>query len=245
MTESVIKFVTHPYPVEIMQARRDHANITGQPLVERPWWFQDGEYQYHDLYACIGWPTEASEKGIGRPGYAAIVGVTRPPSLDKYEHYDPQDAKFRLLAETESTDVPTLLYECVKMRERFGFGIQPQLLTVWFGDPDRFYTTVALFNERLIRDARGDARVAILIAPTDDLYTPKIFDNYMRSLQSSLWAERKRLYLGVHTLLKNRMKQFTRDEPSVMAMGGLVHSLLGRVMWMDQVGSNVFSVEEA
>lgn len=247
MTKSIIKHITHPYALETMQARRDQAHITGQPLVERPWWYEDMETGrlYHDLFACLGWPSEVSDRDTGLPGYAAIVGVLRPMDLDKDTHYNPQDAKFLLLTEAQDKDVPTLLEKCVDMREKYGFGIQPQLLTVWFGDPDRFYQTLALANERLT--ANGGNRRAILVSPPDDFGTPMIFDNYVRSLQSCLIKGKVRFFFREKTQsLRVRLKEFRRDDPAVLAAGGLVHSLLGRCMWMDQVqGSTVFTVEEA
>jgi len=246
----VIKHIAHPYPVELYQARLDHAHVTGQPLVEKPFWYEDVSdddfyrgYLYYDLYACIGWPSEVSDKDSGLPGYAAIVGVVRPGELGEDEYYDPRDAKFLLLAEVQSLDVPVLLDQCVKLREKYGFGIQPTLLTTWFGDPERFLTTLALYNERLIRE--GGERNAILVTPPDDFYTPSIFDNYVRSIRACLAPGKIRLYFGKCDILKNRLREFVRDDPAVLAAGGLIHSLLSRCMWMDQVESAAFSVEEA
>lgn len=238
MTDCVIKHISHPYAPELYQARLDHAIVTGQQLIERPWWYEDSDlgYQYHDLFACIGWPTEVTEQRPELPGYAAIVAVIRPKNLDAETHYEPKDARFILLAEVEEEDVPTLLDKCLEMRQRYGYGIQPDLLKVWYGDPDRFLTTLAVYNERL-----GDKK-AILIAPPEDFYVPKIFDNYVRSLRASIKA--KRFYFGGHDTIKNRILSFTRDDPAVLAVGGLVHTLLGAVMWMDQRRDNAFVVEE-
>jgi hypothetical protein len=237
----MIEHIAHPYAPELYQARLDHAKLTRQPLIERPYWYRDTDlkFHYHDIYACIGWPTEAHEKQIARPGYAAIVGIVRPAQLDSDTHYDAKDAKFLMLAETENDDVPALLDECLKMRERYGYGIQPDLLKVWYGDPDRFLTTVALYNERL------GLTKEILISPPEDFYTPKIFDNYVRSLRTAIKS--KRLYLGHCTIISNRVWEFTRDDPAVLAMGGLVHTLLGACMWMDQSRDNawVFDREAA
>jgi hypothetical protein len=241
---SIISHITHPYPAEILQARRDHAHITGQSFIERPFWYKNSEtgHAYHDLYACIGWPSEVSDKDTGMPGYTAIVGIVRPN--EELKHYNPVDANFLLLTETQSDDVPTLLGRCVEMRERYGFGIQPDLLTVWFGDPERFVTTLALRNECLVR--QGDNRNAILVAPPDDFYVPMIFDNYVRSLRSCLMPGKERFYFGRNEILKNRISEFRRNDPAVLAVGGLIHSLLNRCMWMSQMeGSTVFSVEEA
>ena len=245
----VIKFISHPYAPELWQARKDHAHITKQPLVERPFWYEDIRdddfyrgYLYHDLYACIGWPSEVKENDIGMPGYAAIVGVVKPKELGKDDHCDTQDAKFLLLDEVQSPHVPLLLDECVKMRERYGFGIQPNLLTVWLGDPERFMTTLALYNERLTR-GKGDHN-AILITPPDDFYSPSIFDNYVRSIRTCLVPGKIRFYFGKCDILKERLRNFHRDDPAVLAAGGLIHTMLSRCMWMDNVKSNVFKVEE-
>ena len=238
----VIKHIAHPYPDALLMARRDQAIITGQELIERPWWYEDTEngYLYHDLYACIGWPSEVSDRDVGLPGYAAVVGVIRPGDLEKGRHYNPANARFLLLCEAEDADVPSLLQKCLEMRQKYGFGIQPNLLTVWLGDPDRFVTTLALLNERL-----GDNN-AILVSPPDDFYTPKIFDQYVRSFQSCVLEGRQRFWYGGNALLKSRVDEFRRDDPAVMAVGGLVHSLLNRCMWMDQrEDSTIFNVEEA
>ena len=243
--KSIIKHITHPYPDALLQARIDHAHITGTELVERPWWYEDIESGklYHDIFGCIGWPSEVSDKDTGLPGYIGIVGIVRPLELAIETHYNPQDAVFRLMAEGESDDVPTLLDMVLEMRQLYGFGVQPNLLTGWFGDPERFITTLALKNERLI--VHGEDK-AILIAPPDDFYTPNIFDNYVRSIRSCMIPGKIRFYFGTgHEIFKNRLREFKRDDPAVLSMGGLIHSLLNRVMWMDRVkGSTIFNVEE-
>ena len=245
MTKSVIKHVSHPYAPELWQARMDQAHITNQPMVERPWWYEDTSGNtWHDLYACIGWPSEVSDKDTGMPGYAAIVGIERPKQLDMETHYNPVDARFFMLAETQSKDVPTLIDQCVAMREVFGFGSQPSLLQVWFGDPDRFLTTLALKNEWLIK--QGGDNNALLVTPPDDYYTPMIFDNYVRSLQSCLIKDKERLFLRSCEIIRSRINEFFRDDPAILAIGGLIHSSLSRCMWMSQTeqGAGCFTVEE-
>jgi len=244
--KSVIRHISPPYPAALFMARRDHAIVTSQDMVERPFWFEDTTtgFMFHDLYACVGWPSEVADKDIGMPGYAAIVGVIRPPDLKKDAHYDPTHAKFLLLREAEDSDVPGLIEKCLELREKYGFGCQPDLLTIFLGDPERFTTTLALRNEMLIRD--GGDRNALLIAPPDDFYVPKIFDIYIRSLRSCLVEGRQRFFFGKNDILKNRIREFRRDDPSVLAAGGLVHSLLNRCMWMSQANqSTIFNVEDA
>jgi len=238
-----IELITHPYAVDLLQARTDYAKLTNTELVERPYWFKNIEtgQLFYSIYACLGWPTEVTDSTNGLPGYIAIVGVVRqndsitnPPN--------PLNANFQLLDEAESKDVPTLLRECVRLREEYGFGVHKNLLRVWLGDPDRFFTPLALCNEALISE--GGERAAILISPPDDLYTLKIFDNYVRALRSTLLKDSQRFFFGHNYILQNRLREFKKDDPCVFAVGGLVFSLLNRVRWMDARGENAFTVED-
>jgi len=229
--------ITQEYAPELMQARIDESIVTGQPLVERPFWYENvntGQCLY-DLYGCVGWPTEVTEKDDGRPGYVAIVGIIKGKRK-------PQDAAFHLCAEAESKDIPTLLQHILDLRKEWGFGLHPGYLQTFFGDPDRYITTIALLNERLMQD--GGDKQAILISPPDDFYSPKAFDHYVRSMHSVVVPGRIRFGFGGNEVLKNRLREFKRDDPAVMAVGGLIHSLLSRTMWMDQSRSSVFSIQE-
>jgi hypothetical protein len=89
----------------------------------------------------------------------------------------------------------------------------------------------------------GGSEQAILIIPPDDFYSPKAFDHYVRSLHSVIVPGSVRFYFGGNDILKNKLREFKRDNPAVMAVGGLVHSLLSRTMWMDQSRSNAFTVD--
>jgi len=240
--KSIIKLVTHKHAWELYQARRDEAICTGQPMYENPYWFENTEtgQLYHNLYGCIGYPTEVSDKDEGQPGYVAIVGVVRPSK--SLEHYNPLDANFQLLAEAQSKDVGTLISSVVELREKYGFGVQPELLKVFYGDPDRFLTTLALINERLISE--GGDNNAVLITPPVDMYSPAVFDNYVRSLKSCLLPGKVRFYFGHCEILKNTLREFRKDSPAVFAVGGMVHSLLTVCTWMNEVDSNIFTVAE-
>ena len=240
---SKIELIIHPYAVDLLQARTDYAILTGTEMVERPHWYQHKEtgQLFYDLYATIGWPSEVTDSTDGQPGYIAVVGVVRPNDSTTNPP-DPLNANFQLLAEAESKDVPTLLRECCRLRKEYGFGVQKNLLRGWLGDPDRFFTPLALCNERLIEE--GGERAAILISPPDDLYTQKIFDNYVRALRSTLLEESKRFYFGYNDVLQNRLREFRKDDPCVFAVGGLVYTLLCRCRWMDAQGENAFTVED-
>jgi hypothetical protein len=238
--ESQIERITQPYPADLLRSRTDYAKVTGIDLVERPYWFENTEtgQLYYDLYPCLGWPSEVTDSSDGLPGYAAIVGVVRP-STDL--NSNPINANFQLLDEVESKDVPLLLRECTRLRARYGFSIHRSLLRIWTGDPERFFTPLALCNEKLIE--QGGDRAAILVVPPDDLYTQKIFDSYVRALRSTLLPETRRFYFGHNDILQNRLREFNRDDPCVFAVGGLVYTLLCRCRWMDSRGETAFNVE--
>ena len=243
--KSVIEHITHPYPAELMMARQDQANITGQELVERPWWYHDSEtgFNYHDLFGCIGWPSEVSDKDLGMPGYAAVFAVKRPENIKKDVHYDPRDARFLLLCEAQSFHAPQLIDKCLIMREKYGFGLVPGLMSTFLGDPERFITVMALKNERLMEKGEQNA---FLISPPDDFYIPKIWDQYVRAIRFSIAKGSQRLGFLKNNILRNRIQEFRLNDPAVLAGGGLVYSLLNRCMWMGQAdGSTIFSVEEA
>ncbi|MBE9570741.1 MAG: hypothetical protein IMF11_08940 [Proteobacteria bacterium] len=237
-----IRLVIHPHSVDLLRARTDYATITGVEMVERPYWYENTKtgQLYYDLYACIGWPGEVTDSTDGLPGYAAIVGVVRP--TDSLDIPNPLNANFQLLAEVESKDVSILLKKCVKLREDYGFGIHKNLLRVWLGDPDRFFTPLALCNEGLVEE--GGDRAAIMVSPPDDFYAQKIFDSYVRALRSTLLEETMRFYFGYNDILQNRLREFKRDDPTVFAVGGLVYSLLCRCRWMDVQGETAFNVED-
>lgn len=231
--------VTPPFAWELQQARIDQSVLTGQPTVQRPFWYEDDRGRmFYDLYACVGWPTEVSDKDEGMPGYIAIMGVVK----SKDERFPAQDAPFLLMDETESRDVPSLLRAFLAMRAEYGYGCNPGFLQTLFGDAERFITTMALFNERL--QQQGGVEATILVSPPDDFYDTKVFDTYMRSLRSCLVEGHVRLYFGGCEILKSRLREFRAKDPAVMAAGGLVHSLLNRCTWMDETREHAFTIEE-
>ena len=234
-----IQKLSHPESLAVTRAWEDNAIVTGRRYMIRPYWYQHLEtgQLYHDLYGCIGWPSEVSDKDDGMPGYIAVVGVVKTRSETK----DPKDAAFQLLAEFEHKDVPTLLEQILVLRKEYGFGLTPELLHSWLGDPDRFVTILALLNETLTIN-RGSTD-AILVSPPDDFYIPKAFDHYVRSFRSVIMPDRVRFYFGKHDILKNRLKEFRQNDPAVYSVGGLIHTLLSGCTWMAQVKENAFMIK--
>jgi len=234
----IVKIV-HPEAFGIRQSWVDEAHITGMTYVEKPFWYMDKETRqnFYDIFGCIGWPTEFSDKSEGAAGYIGVVGVVK--SSDPIAQV--KDAKFKLLYEMESHDVPTLIEGMLEMREEYGFKVHPGLMQSFFGDPERFVTVLALKNERLEEQKKG---TAILISPPDDFYVEKVFDHYVRSLRSVLVKDKVRFYFGKNDILKTRIGEFKQGDPAIYAIGGLVHSLLSQCMWMDFTRENMFIVED-
>ena len=235
---SKILLTAHPESMAVAQAWQDEAIVTGERYVERPHWYENVEtgQTYYEVFGCLGWPSEVSDKDEGLPGYAGVVGIVRPKSGVRAA----KDAVFQLLAEIEDRDVPTLLDGVLQLRSDYGFGIYPGLMQTFWGDPDRFITILALLNERL---TVGGMKNAILVSPPGDFYEPKAFDHYVRSMRSVLMPDKVRFYFGKNDILKTRLKEFRQNDPAVFAMGGLVHSLLLQSMWMDFTRENSFNVE--
>lgn len=235
-----IEKITNPFAWELSMARRDQAIVTGQPLIERPFWYKNTETGqcFWDIMGCIGWPNIITDKSqTKKPGYIAVIGIIKNAD-------SPEIAPFQLLAEAESQNIQTLFKEMVKMRNDYGFGLHPNLLQAWFGntDDERFNTELALYNEGLMKN--GGEKQAILIVPPDDIYDSNVFDIYIRAISQSLDKDSQRLYYGGNNILKNRQSEFLDKDPVIMAVGGLVHSLLSRCEWLDQTRSNAFNIEE-
>ena len=234
----MIELVHEPYAVETMQARKDFAKITNTPLVERPYWFKNTETgkEYHGLYGAIGWPQRVEENGEGKHGYACVVGVRK-------DGHEAEEATFEVLDEAEDISVDNLIFKCVSLRDKWGFGVHPSLFEYFTGDHLLFELVVAHYNTRLV-EARRSEREAFVISQPDDFEVKNAFDIYFRRLQSVLKAGIKRLYLQENEIIKNRIVAFRRDDPAITAIGGMVHTLLIRKMWMDQTTPSVWQTPE-
>jgi len=233
----IIKLITHPEPWQTYRARQDEAAVTGQPFIEKPWWYKNTEtgQLYYDIYACIGWPTPVTDQGLGLCGYAAIIGIVRPSETQ--EHISPAEANFQLIEEKESLDVNSLIDQCLVLKEKYDYKGS------FTGDTEKFITTLALKNEILLRKDSAK-KSAIIISPPVDFYDNNNFEIYIRALRSCIQAEKPRFYFGNNPILKTKVQEFTVNDPAVMAVGGMVHTLLNNVLWMDNAANNVFTLDD-
>lgn len=233
----MIKKIAHPYAFELRQARIDEAIVTGRPLIERPYYYEDTDTgkQYYELFGCLGWPYEDEDNKKGLPGYVAIIGVVKSERA-------PEKAWFRLMGEAESEYLIVLFQEIQRLRDQFGFGEHPELLKTFYGDPDKNITDLISYNEEL--RSNGVETREILLAPPLDMYDTEAFDNYKRSLETAIINKPERFAFGGNTILKNKHHEYRRNNPAIYAIGGLIHTLLHTTPWMDQQQENMFVVEE-
>lgn len=236
---NVIKIISHPKNYELQQTRADFAKITGQPMIERPYYFEHMEtgQQYYGLYGCVGWPTRDTEKQKGQPGYVAVVGVVKSDRPI-------QKAWFRLMGEGESEHIPVLLDCILKLREQFGYKVHPELLRVFIGDSDKEgnNTNIALLNEELLK--KHGQGGTIMILPPNDFGTPDTFDTYKRSFDWAITCSPSRFAPGSNSILRVKHQEYHKDNPAILAIGGLIHWLLTTVPWMDQARENSFILED-
>ena len=237
-----IKKVVHENAYGLYQARLDQAFITNQTYIEKPFWYENLEtgQLYYDIYGCIGYPTEVSQKETDRPGYVCIVGIIKSQDETK----NPKNAPFRLLAEAESFDVPSLIDHIIRLRNEWGFGLHPELLHTFIGDPERYIDILALRNEKLI--AEGGEKNSILLSPPLDFSSSNYFDEAYRSLYSVLEKDHVRLYFGKNNILRHRVMEFKVGEPAVIAVGGLMQWLIFGTPWLQSSKENsMFLVDES
>jgi hypothetical protein len=250
VSRSNIELVTDEYPLETLQARIDQSIVTGKPMIEKPYHFRNiatGQ-AYYGIYGCVGWPSPQASEQAGkdsRPGYLGVIGVVKLKS----DTIKVEDTVFQLLDEAQEQDVLCLMRRWLEMRARWGHLVIPEMLSSLYGNPDRFVMTMAMLNDRL-----GE-RDSVSIAAPYDFYDTLMFDTYLRSLRSvftpqamyaplssSREALMPRFFHGGHEVLKTRLREFGQDDPVIVAVGGLVHSLLIQTMWMEQRSENAFVI---
>lgn len=239
MGSVLIKLIQEKHLIETMTARKDFAKVTNQPVIENPYWFLNTETgrEYYGIYSGLGWPQKFNERGDGRPGYSVIVGIIKEDGIK------PENANLEVLDECEEESVDNLIKNSIRLRKKWGYGTHPSLFEYFIGDHMAFESVVAYHNVQLI-EKTGSDRNAFILTPPDDLDTQNSFDIYYRRLQSVMSKEGKRLFIRSNEIIKNRILSFMQDDPAIIALGGLVHTILLRTPWMDQSGSSVWQMQE-
>jgi hypothetical protein len=170
------------------------------------------------LAGGIGWPWK------DLPGFVVVVAVGKMPG-------EGIDAPlFTCLDELEDDRIEGLLEGCLRLRDRYGFRPGGNLFLNWYGDSERFSTPVNQFNLKILEEKVHG------IYPTDplDFQQPNHFDLYRRRIKSL--AESKSLIVRKCTALRNRLQGLPKDQdsedfPAIIALGGVVYSLMVSAPW--------------
>ena len=206
--------------------------ITGEQRIPKPVYYRHkktcAEYCY--LAGGIGWPRDPKEK----PGFAVVVAV---------DESNEDQPSMRVLEETEAPTVEGLLRECVSLQKKYGYNECPDLFRFWYGDPTRSDTFVNLFN---YREDAGEDPDSVYLAQPYDFDRPNAFERYTNQIWNSLTVDptsgEKRLYLGDCVKLRNYIqntpadasaKGNVKDYPAIVALGGVVHSLMMLMPWLE------------
>ena len=96
-------------------------------------------------------------------------------------------------------------------------------------------------NARIVPKGRDNQ--AFIISPPNDFEHPQAFDLFIDQMRSVVSGSNKRLYFGQGNIIKKRLGAFHRDDPVMTAVGGLVHTLLMRMPWMEQTSPSVFAID--
>ena len=207
-------------------------SITGEQFIAKPVYYRHKETgaEYCYVVGGIGWPRDTSEN----PGFSVIVGV------DKSTDDQPT---MRVLEEAAAPTVEGLLKECTSLQKKYGSNECSDLFRFWYGDPERSDTFVNLFNSR---EGGGKDPDSVYISPPYDFERPNVFERYTNQIWSSLTVDhktsKKRLYLGDCVKLRNCIqntptdaatKGNVKDYPAIVALGGVVHSFMMLMPWME------------
>ena len=225
--KSLIQAVKGKRPVNI-----DHlSKIYGTRLVPKPTYYRHKEtgQEFSHITGAFVWP------GKEKAGFAIIVGV------EKSNEVRPA---FFVLDEAEEKNLNSLLWSCMRLREKWGFECG-DILRVWWGDPSKFLTFYSEFNNSLREKHKGDADHGFHISAFFDLDKPDAFEIYLRRIYSFLSVDeegKKRLYFGKCDKIRSHLsnlppdaaKKSIEDFPSVAALGGLIHTLSVLQPWMKQ-----------
>ena len=206
--------------------------ITGEQRIPKPVYYRHKENgaEYCYLAGGIGWPRDPKEK----PGFAVVVAVEKTANEKPSMH---------VLEEAEAPTVEGLLKKCVRLQRKYGSGECSELFRFWYGDPERSDTFVNLFNYR--GDEAKDPDSVYIAAPYD-FERQNAFERYTNQIWGNLTVDPtsggKRLYLGDCVKLRNHIqntptdvatKGNVKDYPAIAALGGVVHSLMMLMPWME------------
>jgi hypothetical protein len=216
------------------------ASIYGEQGWQKPSYYLNIENQesYVHIAGGFAFPTTL-------PGFAVIVGVTRD---------EESEPALKVLAEAEEGDLSSLLDKTLLLRNKYGYEKYPDLLETWFGDFQRYNSFVSHWNLMLEKKTSQENR-GIYLSPPPDWESPYNGLLYWRRIKS-LIGEQKQLYFGSSSKLRTAIQKLLAEDdgkkknvdqypPAVMALGYVVHALVGLTPWLQKIQSEkVISTRE-
>ncbi|RJQ56450.1 MAG: hypothetical protein C4530_14520 [Desulfobacteraceae bacterium] len=203
---------------------KDMALVTGKKNVPPPFYYRNIENgaEYWTILAGIGWPGKIEERGAD-PGFAVIVAVDKTDS-DK--------PTFRLLAEVQRAGVEELMRDCIGLQQKYGHS--EGLLDYFLGDHEGYTSVYHRINEEIKRQGISPVFRGFYVNPPEDFDKPNAFDLYADSIRSVLGDE-KRLFLDEGDLIRAHLQNLKKDSPAILALGGVIHTLLCQKPWRKPV----------
>ena len=150
------------------------AQLTKEIPLPPPFYYRNTETgdEYLHIAGGLAWP------GKNTPDFACIIAV---------EKTDDPEPSFLVIEEVQENSIKALLYECLKIREKYRSRGYPELLTSWWGNYDRFYTFITELNNKLLK-GKG---TGLLLTLPHDFERPNHFEIYVRRIQSCYDPDRK------------------------------------------------------
>jgi len=137
-----------------------------------------------------------------------------------------------LLAEVQQIGVEELIRESIELQHRYGYEVG--LLEHWFGDYEPYISVQDRINQEIKRQSSFPGYRGFYVSPPEDFDKPNAFDLYADSIRASLKGD-KQLFLGDCDLIQAHLQNYKKNSPAIWALGGIIHTLLGRNLWRQRI----------
>jgi len=237
----IIKIERDKHLENTEQSREDWAIVYDQDFVLKTPIFHNLETgdKYCDIWGGIAYPS------VSLSGCIIVIGVILQ---------DDQPV-FKILEAVEEKEIFELFRKLIKLRVKYGFGMDARLLPWWIGEPDKFQPLVSRLTQKL-EEELGEGR-GIYIKPPVDFGEKYSFPLYIRQLFRSRDLKlRDPVYLELNGFQnissyaqaiqsEDAEKGNYEDFPMVGLLGGMMHTLLTQMPWMeDSQAGQAFHLED-
>ncbi|RJR42499.1 MAG: hypothetical protein C4576_16025 [Desulfobacteraceae bacterium] len=219
--ESIIEAV---FDNSTTEAKTIMAETLGKERIPSPTHYRNlktGEL-YSYIAGGIAWPGKVS-KGHEDPlpGFAVVVSI---------EKTDRPEPAFMVMEDVEESNVEALMRECLRLRYKYGFKPDGEVMNGWFGDPEPYRSVVSGINKALEKNKEG----IFFIRGMPDLHNSEDFNFFARRVLSVLKTDesgKKRLSIGNNDRLRNRIQDPIHGAVAIKALGYVIHALLYLRPW--------------